>query len=134
VNLTAGTTSGVRYDVAVSDDHNTSGVGGEFVTVAGSAFTYSVTASETVPHAGETVMIAAGICDAFNNPVQRAGRTVHWTISGNGGRLSVESSLTGEDGIATVELTTSSAPGMSYTVTASDDAGHSVTSPIITTQ
>jgi hypothetical protein len=106
-----------------------------FDVVAGAAAQYLVTSDEHEPVAGAEVTITAQLADAYGNPIDQADRTVNWTSS-EGGSFSDDSTITNEDGIATVVFTTSTTPGTIHTVTATDEDDENIagTSAGITTQ
>jgi hypothetical protein len=96
-----------------------------FAFTAVRATHYIVTSSDYSPVAGATVTISAQLAGAGDAPLAAAGRTVNWSPDG-AGSLSATGSVTNAAGIATVDLTTSTAAGTVSTVTATDSSDDTV--------
>ena len=133
VNFTIGTRSGLPYQVSVRDDQQAGGVSDYFVARPGAIAAYLVSPSVIDPPAGAAVLVYAQTADTYGNPSAVADRQVQWSMTGSGGSLDATTSRTDEWGTATVTLSTSAAPGATYTVSASDASGKVGTSPSFTT-
>jgi adhesin/invasin len=90
---------------------------------------YLLTADDTRPPPGATVLVTAQLVDSDGEPVALAGRAVSWVVQG-GGSLSATRSFTDLEGAARVSLRAASIAGTTHTVTASDGT-FSGTSPAI---
>lgn len=80
---------------------------------------YTVTSSDSAPLQNATVLITAQTKDINDNVFAEAGRTITWSKSGSGGTFSNPTSVTNNQGIATVSFTVGLS-GVTHTVTATD--------------
>jgi hypothetical protein len=94
---------------------------------------YEVTVDNPIPAAGATVTATAQLKrpDESNDP--SPGITVNWSKSG-GGTLDGATSVTDASGRASISMLTSGTPGDDETITATDSASRTGTTPTITTQ
>ena len=103
------------------------------ITVPVPAARYLVTASSSVPAAGETVTITAQLADVNGNAVAMNGKTVTWSKSNANGSFASATSTTNGSGIATVIFTVHTIAGTATTVTATDSDNLTGTTATITT-
>lgn len=82
---------------------------------------FIVNSSSTQLATGGKVTILAQLADIHGNPLPISGKIVTWSNSGIGGSFSTSTSITNNDGIATVVFTVSSTPGIIHAVTAIDN-------------
>lgn len=90
---------------------------------------YAVSATPSAPVAGTVVTVTAQLVDGGGSPVPTAGVKLAWSASPRGGVLSATTGTTDASGRTTVLYTVGSAVGSSFSVTATDVAGLSGTSP-----
>src|SRR5207247_3668672 len=83
-----------------------------------------VTSSSYAPSAGSAVTISAQLADANDNPVSTSGVTVTWSNTGAGGSFASATSDTDGSAVATVDFTTGTTAGTTYTVTADDGSNY----------
>ena len=133
VNFTMGTQSNLVYVISVLDDQQAVGTSNPFGSRPGAMASYIVSAAVTDPPGGAAIPVFAQATDVHGNPVGVAARQIQWSMTGSGGSLSATTSETDGGGTAIVTLTTSAAPGATYTVSAVDANGKGGTSSSITT-
>jgi adhesin/invasin len=131
---TLGTTAGTNTLTASS-----AGLAGSPVTfsatgTAGTPSKYVVTASTYSPVAGSTVAITAQLADQYGNAVATSGIAVTFTKTptASGSLSGTNPANTNASGVATINLVTGTAAGVTYTVTAAS-TGRTGTSPNIVT-
>lgn len=94
---------------------------------------YVLTTTNSGPPAGSSVIVSARLVDANSGGVPVAGIVVSWSATGAGGSLAVPTSKTNSDGVATVTFTTSVTAGTVHVVTATDAAGRTGSTSIVST-
>lgn len=92
---------------------------------------YLVSVSDTSPEVGTDITIHAQLATDSGLPIAEAGRVVTWSKTG-GGSFSSPTSVTDDDGIATVTFTVSTVAAIDQLVTATDDSSLTGQSPTIT--
>ena len=94
---------------------------------------YIVSASSTSPTAGSSVTVTAQLATSSGASVATSGRSVSWSSSGTGGSFTSSSTTTDATGKASAVFITATTAGVSYTFTATDNAGISGQSATVTT-
>ncbi|MCX6020347.1 MAG: hypothetical protein NTZ05_01195, partial [Chloroflexi bacterium] len=129
--------AGKSAAVTVTDDASPTaftGTSAPLVVVPAAPAKYLVSFLPTNPTAGLPVSVTAQLADAFNNLVALAGRTVTWSAVPLNGSFAPTQSVTTAQGVAVAQFTSSTTPGVTYSLTATDTSSVTGGSVPFTTQ
>ena len=131
VSFTTATTT-TSYTIIATDNSSLTGSSAAVATVAGPPAKYIVASSANAISVGGQLTITAQLSDANGNAAVSAGHTVTWSSSTSGGSFASATATTNGSGVASVIYTTPTTPA-SFTITATESASLTGTSPTLTT-